>query len=204
MLHATPTLALLAPKNRRRALGLLLLASAAAYGAARQQRRAARARQSAKPPTGSAKRGSGGTALKELLPLLLRVAGRKVLVIVLLAVCRTALSNRLARLQGHLFRAAFLRRVPLFMRNLAENLALCGVAAALEATSRSWVARMELQWRRLLTDRLHGAYFADMVRVEWYSACDEHGGRTIGILLAPRTTPCACLPAADLLQAELR
>lgn len=45
----------------------------------------------------------------------------------------------------------------------AENLALCGVAAALEATSRSWVSRMELQWRRLLTDRLHGTYFADMV-----------------------------------------
>ena len=46
---------------------------------------------------------------------------------------------------------------------LTENLALCGVAAALEATSRSWVSRMELQWRRLLTDRLHGSYFSDMV-----------------------------------------
>lgn len=64
--------------------------------------------------------GNGGSkALKELLPLLLRVAGRKVLVIALLAIARTALSNRLARLQGYLFRAAFLRRVPLFMRNLA-------------------------------------------------------------------------------------
>lgn len=63
--------------------------------------------------------GSGSKALKELLPLLLRVAGRKVLVIALLAVARTALSNRLARLQGFLFRAAFLRRVPLFARNLA-------------------------------------------------------------------------------------
>lgn len=63
--------------------------------------------------------GGGSKALKELLPLLLRVAGRKVLVIALLAVARTALSNRLARLQGFLFRAAFLRRVPLFARNLA-------------------------------------------------------------------------------------
>jgi len=175
---------------------------------------------------GQRRRGAGGSkALKQLLPLLLRVAGRKVLIIALLAVARTALSNRLARLQGFLFRAAFLRRVPLFARNLAgaavvgvlqarlpppwcsvcgsgrtahelaglrgrsrpgwlptskqqaeqkrclvgppllcaENLALCGVAAALEATSRSWVSRMELQWRRLLTDRLHGTYFADMV-----------------------------------------
>ncbi|PSC69745.1 ABC transporter D family member 1 [Micractinium conductrix] len=94
--------------------------------------------------------------------MLLRVAGRKVLVVALLAILRTALSNRLARLQGYLFRAAFLRRVPLFARNLAENLVLCGAAAALEATSCSWVQLMELQWRRLLTGRLHSAYFADM------------------------------------------
>ena len=67
--------------------------------------------------------GSGGQALKQLLPLLLRVAGRKILVIALLAIARTALSNRLARLQGYLFRAAFLRRVPLFVRNLAGGLA---------------------------------------------------------------------------------
>lgn len=43
--------------------------------------------------------GSDGLALKQLVPLLLRVAGRKVLVIIILAVARTALSNRLARLQ---------------------------------------------------------------------------------------------------------
>lgn len=41
---------------------------------------------------------------------------------------------------------------------------LCGVAAGLEATSRSWVSYMELQWRRLLTEKLHGTYFANMVR----------------------------------------
>ncbi|EFN58353.1 hypothetical protein CHLNCDRAFT_142419 [Chlorella variabilis] len=167
-----PLLALLTPKNKRRALGVLALAAAASYGAsqyAAQQRRRQRRQQEkrrggAPDGAGRSRRGSGGggKALKELLPLLLRVAGRKVLVIALLAVARTALSNRLARLQGYLFRAAFLRRVPLFMRNLAENLALCGVAAALEATNRSWVSHMELQWRRLLTDRLHGTYFADM------------------------------------------
>ena len=55
----------------------------------------------------------------------------------------------------------------------AENLVLCGGAAALEATSRSWVSAMELQWRRLLTDRLHNSYFADMVggvACAWYGA----------------------------------
>lgn len=78
--------------------------------------------------------GGGGKALKELLPLLLRVAGRKVLVIALLAVARTALSNRLARLQGFLFRAAFLRRVPLFARNLAG----AGGALFHSFTLRGW------------------------------------------------------------------
>ena len=84
------------------------------------------------------------------------------IVVVLLAIARTALSNRLARLQGHLFRAAFLRRVPLFVRNLTENIVLCAVAAGLEATTRSWVSYIELQWRRMLTSRLHSAYFDRM------------------------------------------
>lgn len=73
--------------------------------------------------------------MKELLPLLLRVAGRKVLVIALLAIARTALSNRLARLQGYLFRAAFLRRVPLFMRNLAGAQQRCVIAYAVYTLS---------------------------------------------------------------------
>ncbi len=88
--------------------------------------------------TSGVRRG-GGKGLKQLLPLLLKVAGRKVLMLIALAVARTALSNRLARLQGYLFRAAFLRRVPLFLRNLVENIILCGVVAALESTSRSWL-----------------------------------------------------------------
>lgn len=83
-------------------------------------RRLASGGASAQADAGSRRRGGGGAkALKQLLPLLLRVAGRKLVVIALLAVARTALSNRLARLQGYLFRAAFLRRVPLFARNLA-------------------------------------------------------------------------------------
>ncbi|KAL4445411.1 hypothetical protein ABPG77_011236 [Micractinium sp. CCAP 211/92] len=165
-------LALLPVGKKRRLIGGMALVAAGAcyYQHAKAQARARRRRQADGARAGSKggspgkRRGGGGgsKALKELLPLLLRVAGRKVLVIALLAVARTALSNRLARLQGFLFRAAFLRRVPLFARNLSENLVLCGVAAALEATSRSWVSYMELGWRRFLTARLHGAYFADM------------------------------------------
>jgi ABC-type uncharacterized transport system fused permease/ATPase subunit len=168
-------LALLIPANKRRVAGIAILAAAGAYAATQvaKNAKAAQSKRSTQPPAGArplataasskaGKRRPSGQALKELLPLLLRVAGRKVLVIALLAIARTALSNRLARLQGYLFRAAFLQRVPLFARNLAENIALCAVASGLEATTRSWVGYLELQWRRLLTSRLHQAYFDDM------------------------------------------
>jgi len=108
------------------------------------------------------KRSSGGQALKRLLPFLLKVAGPKVLVLLALAIGRTALSNRLARLQGYLFRAAFLQRVPLFMRNLIENVLLCGLAAGLESTMKSCVSYIELSWRHLLTSKLQKKYFSDM------------------------------------------
>lgn len=114
-------------------------------------------------PTNKKKSKPSGKSLSKLLPFLLKVAGRKIIVLVILAIARTALSNRLARLQGYLFRAAFLRRIPLFARNLIENILLCGLAAGLEATSKSWVSYMELQWRRLLTSNLHSLYFDDMV-----------------------------------------
>ncbi|GAB4822712.1 hypothetical protein N2152v2_009758 [Parachlorella kessleri] len=188
--HSSPKqtaaqVAVLLASNRRRALGVVVLAAAGGYLAVQHGvlfRKQPRGRGSCKSEAGGVagessqadkqqqpqrrssggRRGGTGAALKEMLPLLLRVAGRKVLVIVLLAVARTTLSNRLARLQGYLFRAAFLRRVPLFMRNLAENILLCAVAAGLESTSRSWVSYMDLQWRRLLTARMHKAYFTDM------------------------------------------
>ena len=173
-------LAVLLPANKRRVAGAAILAAAGVYAATQfakngksngskrdRSRDALAAAGGNKKASGTGartgKRRQSGQALKELLPLLLKVAGRKVIVIALLAIARTALSNRLARLQGYLFRAAFLRRVPLFTRNLLENVALCAVAAGLEATTRSWVSYMELQWRRLLTSRLHTAYFDEMV-----------------------------------------
>ena len=67
-------------------------------------------------------------------------------------------------LQGHLFRAAFLKQVPLFMRNLTENIALCLVASGIEATSRYCLALAEQQWQRSLTERIHEDYFKNMVR----------------------------------------
>lgn len=170
----------LLPPSKRRLLGVVVLTAAGGYLARQHtvntQKKSRRHEgqdnycvpgkviEGKKAVTARPRRrtGSDGLALKQLVPLLLRVAGRKVLVIIILAVARTALSNRLARLQGYLFRAAFLRRVPLFVRNLVENVLLCGVAAAIESTSRSWVSYMELQWRRLLTSRIHSKYFTDM------------------------------------------
>lgn len=161
-------LAVLVPTNKRRLLGGAAILAASSVAAAhyvkqqqnKQSRRDIPRSDAAKP--GDRKRGGGGKALKQLLPVLLRVAGRKVIVLILLAMARTALSNRLARLQGYLFRAAFLQRVPLFMRNLVENVALCAVAAGIESTMKSCIAYMELQWRRLLTNQLQSRYFGDM------------------------------------------
>lgn len=69
----------------------------------------------------------------------------------------------MSAMQGHLFRAAFLRHVPLFVRNLAENVVLCLAAASVESTAKTVMAHMELVWRRKLTNRMHLPYFENMV-----------------------------------------
>lgn len=139
------------------------------------------------------------------------MAGKRILVLFALSIARTALSNRLAKLQvhlqcpalgapflmqiilasiisrlatacqgcniadvvlslqGHLFRAAFLRHVPLFIRNLSENVVLCLAAAAVESTAKTMLAHMELRWRNSLTSRMHTPYFENMVRASFHS-----------------------------------
>lgn len=74
-------------------------------------------------------------------------------------VLRTVLSNRLARVQGFLFRAAFLRRVPLFSRLISENLLLCIAHSAILSSSKFLTASLALQWRSILTTALHKVYF---------------------------------------------
>ena len=71
--------------------------------------------------------------------------------------------TRIIQLQGHLFRAAFLRHVPLFVRNLSENVVLCLAAAAVESTAKTMLAHMEFRWRKRLTSRMHAPYFENMV-----------------------------------------
>jgi ABC-type uncharacterized transport system fused permease/ATPase subunit len=63
-----------------------------------------------------------------------------------------------------MFRAAFLRKVPLFIRNFVENVLLCLAAAAIESTSNRFLERLKLKWRSVLTERIHKRYFDQMVR----------------------------------------
>lgn len=110
------------------------------------------------------KRKKKSSSLAPIISSLMRVVGRdKLLVLLGLTVGKTILSNRSAKLQGYLFRAAFLRRVPLFVRNISENIILCAIAAVIEATAKKWVSKIELAWRNELTKKMHDKYFNQMM-----------------------------------------
>lgn len=74
-------------------------------------------------------------------------------------VFRTALSNRLAKVQGFLFRAAFLRRVPTFFRLIFENIILCFLQSTLHSTSKYITGTLSLRFRKILTKLIHAHYF---------------------------------------------
>lgn len=165
--------------QKRRALmvagGLALIGAGSVYLKQQQQRRRGQGRDANDGKKGNddahvvkfenrkkKKKNGSAVLLHKLVPMLVKIVGRKVLVVLGLSLCKTLLTNRLAKLQGYLFRAAFLRRVPLFVRNIAENVMLCGVAAGLEATMKSWMSLIELTWRGELTEKLQKRYFENM------------------------------------------
>ena len=74
-------------------------------------------------------------------------------------VFRTALSNRLAKVQGFLFRAAFLRRAPLFLRLITENIMLCFMLSTMHSTSKYITGALSLRFRKILTKLIHSHYF---------------------------------------------
>lgn len=89
-------------------------------------------------------------------------------------VLRTALSNRLAKVQGFLFRAAFLRRVPLFLRLISENLLLCFLLSTLHSTSKYVTGILSLHFRKILTQLIHTHYFQVLLAtIYWSSAIDQ-------------------------------
>ncbi len=68
-----------------------------------------------------------------------------------------------------MFRAAFLRKVPLFIRNFGENVVLCLLAAGVESTANRFLEQLKLKWRSILTERVHKQYFNQMVRQQLHS-----------------------------------
>uniref|UniRef100_A0A7I4B8A9 ABC transporter domain-containing protein n=1 Tax=Physcomitrium patens TaxID=3218 RepID=A0A7I4B8A9_PHYPA len=77
-------------------------------------------------------------------------------------VLRTALSNRLAKVQGWLFRAAFLTRAPLFTKLITENLIFCFFQSSFLSTTEYLTGALSLRFRKILTDRIHSDYFQNM------------------------------------------
>ena len=78
---------------------------------------------------------------------------------IFLQVLRTAVGHRLAKVQGYLFRAAFLRRVPTFTRLIIENLLLCFLQSTIYQTSKYLTGSLGLRFKKILTDLVHADYF---------------------------------------------
>ncbi|XP_039123082.1 ABC transporter D family member 1-like isoform X1 [Dioscorea cayenensis subsp. rotundata] len=109
----------------------------------------------------------GLKSIRVLLAILISKLGpmgtHNLLALVVTAVLRTALSNRLAKVQGFLFRAAFLGRLPVFVRLIVENLTLCFLQSTLFSTAKYLTGSLGLRFRKILTDLIHVEYFKDMV-----------------------------------------
>lgn len=102
--------------------------------------------------------------LRKILAVLFQAGSSKVLAVALLALFKTLLTNYQGKLQGNLFKTAFLKQVSPFARLLLENVAICLVTSTVESTSRHLLSRLDIQWRGLLTRRIQDKYFANMVR----------------------------------------
>ncbi|KAL9393556.1 hypothetical protein Peur_012841 [Populus x canadensis] len=108
----------------------------------------------------------GLKALQILASVLLshmgRTGAKDLLAMIAIAVLKTTLSNRLAKVQGFLFRAAFLQRVPLFFRLISENILLCFLLSTINSTSKYVTGTLSLCFRKILTKVIHAHYFENM------------------------------------------
>ncbi|CAH9103035.1 unnamed protein product [Cuscuta epithymum] len=146
----------------------------------------------------------GLRSLKVLAAILLSKMGslgtRDLLALIVAVVLRTAVSNRLAKVQGFLFRAAFLRRVPLFIRLIFENILLCFLQSALHSTSKYITGRLSLRYRKVLTQLIHAQYFQDMV---YYKLSHVDGRITNPEQRIASDVPKFCSELSDLIQEDL-
>ncbi|KAJ3698082.1 hypothetical protein LUZ61_001787 [Rhynchospora tenuis] len=117
--------------------------------------------------TSTRRKKRGLKSLHILAAILLKRIGQKGMLnlfsLAVAAALRTALSHRMARVQGLLFRAAFLRRVPVFMRLISENLLICFLQSTLFSGSKYLTSYLGLRFKKILTDLVHTDYFENMV-----------------------------------------
>ncbi|XP_062230488.1 ABC transporter D family member 1-like [Phragmites australis] len=180
---------LLASRRRTIAVvsGALLAGGALAYARSSQSQRRRRSEENygrdacalAANGEGSSQNGADGRlvgtkqkkyglkSLHFLAAILLKKIGpsgtRYLLGLILTSVLRTAVGHRLAKVQGYLFKAAFLRRVPTFTRLIIENLILCFLQSTVYQTSKYLTGSLSLRFKKILTDLIHTDYFENMV-----------------------------------------
>ncbi|ESW35638.1 hypothetical protein PHAVU_001G251800 [Phaseolus vulgaris] len=129
-----------------------------------------------------------------------KLGARDLLGLVAIAVLRTALSNRLAKVQGFLFRAAFLRRVPLFLRLISENILLCFLLSTIHSTSKYITGTLSLHFRRILTKLIHSHYFENMV---YYKISHVDGRITNPEQRIASDVPKFCSELSEIVQDDL-
>ncbi|KAI3802276.1 hypothetical protein L1987_30406 [Smallanthus sonchifolius] len=129
-----------------------------------------------------------------------RMGARNLLALVVTVVLRTAVSNRLAKVQGFLFRAAFLRRVPAFVQLIVENITLCFVQSALYSTSKYITGTLSLRFRKILTKLIHAQYFQNMI---YYKMSHVDGRITNPEQRIASDVPRFCSELSDLVQEDL-
>ncbi|KAK9272001.1 hypothetical protein L1049_002370 [Liquidambar formosana] len=129
-----------------------------------------------------------------------QMGARDLLALVAIVVFRTALSNRLAKVQGFLFRAAFLRRVPAFFRLIFENILLCFLQSTLHSTLKYITGALSLRFRKILTKLIHTHYFENMA---YYKISHVDGRITNPEQRIASDVPRFCSELSDLLQDDL-
>ncbi|KAJ0901891.1 putative ABC-type fatty-acyl-CoA transporter [Helianthus annuus] len=129
-----------------------------------------------------------------------RMGARDLLALVATVVLRTAVSNRLAKVQGFLFRSAFLRRVPAFVQLIVENIILCFVQSALYSTSKYITGTLSLRFRKILTKLIHAQYFQNMI---YYKMSHVDGRITNPEQRIASDVPRFCSELSDLVQEDL-
>nr|XP_027079292.1 ABC transporter D family member 1 [Coffea arabica]XP_027079293.1 ABC transporter D family member 1 [Coffea arabica]XP_027079294.1 ABC transporter D family member 1 [Coffea arabica]XP_027079295.1 ABC transporter D family member 1 [Coffea arabica] len=135
-----------------------------------------------------------------LLSRMGQAGARDLFALVTTVVLRTAASNRLARVQGFLFRAAFLRRVPTFFRLIFENVLLCFLQSTLHSTSKYITGTLSLRFRKILTKLIHDQYFQNMV---YYKISHVDGRISNPEQRIASDVPRFCSELSDLVQEDL-